>query len=189
MTSPESDHAYAISERAKSIHANIFELLACRVDEAIEYASHKLSRVKAGVFLYAPESANTPYTPVDQAFDDAMAWFPPAPSTGGIHVLSSALTSDGTLGPNSVIVGWVQVHVGQWIWWGWRSELSLSVRWSDVSCIGRSIYWDDEYRRRWRLDFTPYLAGGPPAWPDRLLDGVPGRTALLSSQLPSKVPS
>ena len=159
-------------DRASALHPGMLEVFACHLDEAVEYASHELSRVRADMFLHQPDDGHHPL-PIDQAADEAMAWFPASANTIDSDVLSSLLTVDGKLNPTAHVVGWVQVWIGNWVWWGWRDRNDYSVGWDDVRCVGRTLYWADENRRRWSLRFSPYLATRKPDWPDWLIPGLP----------------
>jgi hypothetical protein len=185
MTSSDhvkDDSSTDIFQKASALHRElmafpvVIPILYCRLPEAVNFASHQLSRTAATMKLLSPPApGSTAYgPPMDEAYDDAMAWFPPDADTGiDTDVLSSLLTNTGSATPTSTTIGWVQVYVDKWIWWGWRGENNLSVDWADVGCLGLSLVWNDKDNRRWVLDFKPRLASGPPSWPGWLHEGGP----------------
>lgn len=144
-------------------------LLSCDIETVVSYASHQMSRAKARMDLYSGSPApGLPATGghIDEGYDDAH---------GLVHSRTQLRRRRYALQPHHQRigrpVGWVQVYVGKWIWWGWRSENELSVDWSNVTCLGHTLVWHDQYQRKWVLKFELVLADSAPSWPDWLLPG------------------
>jgi hypothetical protein len=135
--------------------------LACQLDDVYWAASRKKWRAK--VTIKSPIPGDVP------GVDNEMAWFPADSGALGTECISSLLTTDGSLGPNSHVLGQIQFHRDKAIWMNWGADF-YDIAWDKTSCAYLTLAFVDDEGRTWNALFNVWYAGYAPKWPDWLLD-------------------